>query len=104
VEGATGEWAQRVYDSALYADSFPAASRKSSLRWLQLHAAYDDEHPWEALEIVCTLLGTSPTVANVEHIAECIKRTYACMRVFGDRCLKVADEQGEEYRASAVAA
>jgi pyrroloquinoline quinone (PQQ) biosynthesis protein C len=105
VEGATGEWAQRVYESALYAESFAPASRKSSLRWLQLHAAYDDEHPWEALEIVCTLLGTSPSVAEVEHIAECIKRTYTCMRVFGDRCLKAAEqEQGVEYGSSAVAA
>lgn len=104
VEGATGEWAQRVYESALYAESFPLTSRKSSLRWLHLHAAYDDEHPWEALEIVCTLLGMSPSVAEVAHIVECVKRTYTCMRVFGDRCVKSADEHGVRYGSSAVAA
>ncbi|HKT42365.1 MAG TPA: iron-containing redox enzyme family protein [Rhodanobacteraceae bacterium] len=105
VEGATGEWARRVYGSALYADSFPAASRKSSLRWLQLHAAYDDEHPWEALEIVCTLLGTSPSAAAVEHITECVKRTYACMRVFADRCLRTSQEMvaDPEYDSAAAA-
>ncbi|HEX7369470.1 MAG TPA: iron-containing redox enzyme family protein [Rhodanobacteraceae bacterium] len=87
VEGATGEWARQVYESRQYADSFPIATRKASLRWLQLHAAYDDQHPWEALEIVCTLLGMSPSVADVVHVTECVRRTYVCMRVFGDRCL-----------------
>lgn len=92
VEGATGEWAQLVYDSEQYAASFPKASRKASLRWLQLHAAYDDTHPWEALEIVCTLLGTSPTSSEVKHIAECVRRTFVCMRLFGDRCLEGGHE------------
>ncbi|MGH8234964.1 MAG: TenA family transcriptional regulator [Rhodanobacteraceae bacterium] len=103
VEGATGEWAQRVYESEQYAESFPLASRKASLRWLQLHAAYDDEHPWEALEIVCTLLGRSPTRADVRHIAECVRRTYVCMRLFGDRCLAGGHEMEARYE-SAVAA
>src|SRR6185312_2335477 len=52
VEGATGDWSERVYESRTYVESFPEPVRKSSLRWLQLHAAYDDTHPWEALEIV----------------------------------------------------
>ncbi|KRE92506.1 TenA family transcriptional regulator [Frateuria sp. Soil773] len=87
VEGATGEWSQLVYDSPTYAQSLPAETRTQSLRWLQLHAAYDDTHPWEALEIVCTLVGNSPAVDEVEHLAECIRRSYTGMRVLADRCV-----------------
>lgn len=86
IEGATGEWSQRVYDSAKYAASFPDRSRKGSLRWLQLHAAYDDTHPWEALEIVCTLLGSTPAADDVAHIIECVQRSYVCMRLSLDAC------------------
>jgi pyrroloquinoline quinone (PQQ) biosynthesis protein C len=103
VEGATGEWAQRVYESQQYAESFPAQTRKSSLRWLQLHAAYDDEHPWEALEIVCTLLGMSPSAMEVAHIGECVRRTYKCMSLFGDRCLEAADEASQGCGSAAAA-
>ncbi len=88
VEGATGEWAKRVYESDQYAASFPEESRKASLRWLQQHAAYDDEHPWQALEIVCSLLGESPSALEVAHIKECICRSYVCMRLFADRCVQ----------------
>jgi pyrroloquinoline quinone (PQQ) biosynthesis protein C len=88
VEGATGEWAKSVYDAPGYAEQFPPASRKSTLRWLQLHAAYDDTHPWEALEIVCTLLGSSPSAGEVAHLTECIKRTYTSMRLLGDHCIR----------------
>lgn len=103
VEGATGEWAQRIYDSPEYALAFPPATRKASLRWLQLHAAYDDQHPWEALEIVCTLLGESPSVVDVAHLTECVRRTYVCMRLFADRCLRVIDRSGAEYDTVAAA-
>lgn len=104
VEGTTGGVAQRVYDSSLYADSFPAASRKASLRWLQLHAAYDDMHPWEALEIVCTLLGTAPKSIEVAHISECVRRTYMCMSLFCDRCLDADRVMEPGYAAAAAAA
>jgi pyrroloquinoline quinone (PQQ) biosynthesis protein C len=87
VEGATGEWSQLVYDSTTYRNHLPAESRTGSLRWLQLHAAYDDTHPWEALEIVCTLLGLAPAAHEVAHIAECVKRTYTAMRMLADRCV-----------------
>jgi pyrroloquinoline quinone (PQQ) biosynthesis protein C len=95
IEGATGEWARRIYEDREYAESFPTASRNQTLRWLQLHAAYDDEHPWEALEIICTLLGTEPSRIDVAHVTECIQRTYVCMKLFGDRCLhaRVAEPQ-----------
>ena len=92
VEGATGEWSQRVYESKTYAESFPAKERAGSLRWLQLHAAYDDTHPWEALEIVCTLMGTEPTADEVAHVSDCIKRSYVSMRISMDRCIEMRRE------------
>jgi pyrroloquinoline quinone (PQQ) biosynthesis protein C len=88
VEGATGEWSQIIFDSKSYAERFAPKTRASSLRWLQLHAAYDDTHPWEALEIVCTLMGMSPSASEVAHIGECIKRSYTSMRILADRCVK----------------
>ena len=92
VEGATGEWSQLLYDSLAYRESFPQEVRVGSLRWLQLHAAYDDTHPWEALEIVCTLLGKSPAPHDVAHITECVKRSYICMRLLADRCVDARHE------------
>lgn len=87
IEGVTGEWSQKVYDSVAYADSLPAAGRKATLRWLQLHAAYDDTHPWEALEIVCTLMGNNPAQEEVDHLRECIERSYASLHYGLERCL-----------------
>jgi pyrroloquinoline quinone (PQQ) biosynthesis protein C len=87
VEGATGDWSQIVYDSKEYAESLPITGRKAGLRWLQLHAAYDDTHPWEALEIVCTILGSNPPVDQVEHIKECVRRSYVGMSITLDRCM-----------------
>jgi pyrroloquinoline quinone (PQQ) biosynthesis protein C len=86
VEGATGEWSQLVYESQAYADSFTPSARASSLKWLKLHAAYDDTHPWEALEIVCTLVGMAPPVHEVKHISECITRSYRSMVMTLDKC------------------
>ncbi|HEX7326892.1 MAG TPA: iron-containing redox enzyme family protein [Rhodanobacteraceae bacterium] len=102
IEGATGEWARILYDSKDYAGQFPGSTQRGSLRWLQLHAAYDDQHPWEALEIVCTLMGNAPKASEVAHIGECIKRSYTCMRILADRCVRpelvqgAAEHTGEE--------
>jgi pyrroloquinoline quinone (PQQ) biosynthesis protein C len=101
VEGATGEWSQLIYDSASYAQSLPADKRVQSLRWLQLHAAYDDTHPWEALEIVCTLKGTAPAADEVDHLAECIRRGYVGMRILADRCIGRARVYGTVNEAAA---
>ena len=103
IEGATGEWSQRVYESAKYANSFPEPYRKSGLRWLQLHAAYDDTHPWEALEIVCTILGSTPAAAEVAHITECVKRSYVSMRLSMESCIKGLQVLGVEQEAAVAA-
>jgi pyrroloquinoline quinone (PQQ) biosynthesis protein C len=92
IEGVTGEWSQMVYDSATYRESFDPSIRASSLRWLHLHAAYDDTHPWEALDIVCTLMGTAPDADDVAHLSECIKRSYMSMILLGDRCIQAQRE------------
>jgi pyrroloquinoline quinone (PQQ) biosynthesis protein C len=101
VEGATGEWSQWVYESEAYKESFPKAARAGSLRWLQLHAAYDDTHPWEALEIVCTLVGNAPRTDEVAYLQECVKRSYVSMRITLDRCL---DVRRDPWSASEAAA
>ncbi|HEU4857159.1 MAG TPA: iron-containing redox enzyme family protein [Rhodanobacteraceae bacterium] len=105
VEGATGEWSRILYDSQEYAAQFPESTRRGSLRWLQLHAAYDDTHPWEALEIVCTLLGCSPKATEIAHIGECIKRSYTAMRILADRCVQpgLALQPQEGYQAAVAA-
>lgn len=88
VEGATGDWSRILHDSAAYRDRFDPARRTRSLRWLQLHASYDDTHPWEALEIVCSLAGAQPSLDEVEHITECVRRTYTSMRLLADICIQ----------------
>ncbi len=88
IEGVTGEWSQPIFESPVYAQSFPQKIRTGSLRWLQLHAAYDDVHPWEALEIVCTLVGMAPKAEEVAHLGECIRRSYTSMRIIGDLCMQ----------------
>lgn len=96
VEGATGDWSQLIYESQAYADSLPVEGRKASLRWLQLHAAYDDAHPWEALEIVCTLVGDNPSSAVVAHLTHCVEKSYLTMAQTLDHCLPVAALQDVE--------
>lgn len=101
VEGVTGEWAYSVYDSAVYRESFDPSHRTRSLRWLELHAAYDDVHPWEALEIICSVTGNAPDGEEVSYLTECVKRSYVSMRILGDRCM---DARYEAERLGSAAA
>lgn len=88
IEGVTGDWSAMLYGSASYRESFDPSVRTASLRWLHLHAAYDDTHPWEALEIVSTIMGMAPSREDVDHLAECIQRSYMSMILLGDRCIR----------------
>jgi len=76
VEGVTGEWSCLVCSQSTYADSLPADIRGPATRWLRVHAEYDDEHPWEALEIVATLLGHAPSPTEVKAVESAIRSTY----------------------------
>ena len=76
VEGVTGEWCCVICSQSTYADSLPEEIRGPATRWLRLHAEYDDNHPWEALEIVATLLGHAPAPAEIEAVRRAIRSTY----------------------------
>lgn len=87
VEGVTGEWSCLVCSKTSYADSLPDDVRGPATRWLRLHAAYDDTHPWEALEIVATLLGESPPPAEIEAVRRAIRSTYVYFAMGLDHAL-----------------
>ena len=87
VEGVTGEWSCLVCSKTSYADSLPDDVRGPATRWLRLHAEYDDSHPWEALEIVATLLGESPAPADIEAVRRAIRSTYVYFAMGLDHAL-----------------
>jgi pyrroloquinoline quinone (PQQ) biosynthesis protein C len=76
VEGLTGEWSSLVCSKTTYADSLPEDIRACATRWLRVHAHYDDAHPWEALDVIATLLGSSPAPAEIESVRRAIRSTY----------------------------
>ena len=57
IEGVTGEWSALVCSNGVYENAFPKEGRKRAMKWLKLHAQYDDAHrgrrwrssaPWPA--------------------------------------------------------
>ncbi len=87
IEGATGEWAQVVCSKDDYENVFEPSARKKAMRWLKLHAEYDDTHPWEALEIMCMIMGTDPTERGYNLVRNCVLKSYDYMRLTLDECL-----------------
>ncbi|WP_244808473.1 TenA family transcriptional regulator [Caballeronia zhejiangensis] len=87
IEGVTGEWSTLVCSSDTYANSFPTSMRRKAMRWPSLHAHYDDAHPWEALEIVATLLGNAPGVDEVHAVKRSIDMSYEYFKLSLDCCL-----------------
>lgn len=87
IEGATGEWSALVCSSDVYENSLAPEVRKKGMRWLRMHAHYDDTHPWEALEIVCSLIGNSAEPKYVAMLGGCISNSYQYMALSLDRCL-----------------
>jgi pyrroloquinoline quinone (PQQ) biosynthesis protein C len=87
IEGVTGEWSTLVCGSDAYANSFAPTMRRKAMRWLSLHAHYDDSHPWEALEIVATLLGNAPGVDEVYAVKRSIRMSYEYFTMSLDCCL-----------------
>jgi pyrroloquinoline quinone (PQQ) biosynthesis protein C len=87
VEGVTGEWSCLVCSKPTYAQSLPEDMRGPATRWLRVHAEYDDTHPWEALEIVATLLGHSPSAGDVKAVERAIRSTYVYFEMGLDHAL-----------------
>lgn len=90
VEGATGEWSCLVCSLTTYVDSLPEDIRGPATRWLRVHAQYDDTHPWEALEIVATLLGHAPPPAVVDEVRRAIRSSYVYMEMAVEHALLAA--------------
>lgn len=90
VEGATGEWACLVCSESTYAESIPEETRAPAMRWLKLHAEYDDTHPWEALDIVATLLGHAPSAQQIAEVRQAIRSSYLYMEMALDHAMTAA--------------
>jgi len=87
IEGVTGDWSALVCSSNVYENTFAPEVRAKAMKWLKLHAKYDDTHPWEALEIVCSVMGTDPTRRGAELIRQSVTTSYEYMRLTLDHCL-----------------
>jgi pyrroloquinoline quinone (PQQ) biosynthesis protein C len=96
IEGATGEWCLLVCSSDVYENMFEANERKKAMKWLKIHAQYDDTHPWEALEIICTLMGENPTARGVALLQSSIRKSYEYLRVSLDHCLLMQMADGRQ--------
>jgi pyrroloquinoline quinone (PQQ) biosynthesis protein C len=92
IEGATGEWSADICASDAYENSLEPHMRKAGMRWLKMHAHYDDTHPWEALDIVCSLIGSSAEPKYVTMLGRCISNSYEYMNLSLDHCL-LAEQQ-----------
>ncbi|WP_344765387.1 TenA family transcriptional regulator [Actimicrobium antarcticum] len=87
IEGATGEWSTRVCASTVYENTFDQDVRHKAMRWLNIHARYDDTHPWEALDIICTLIG-NVAIPSYQSLLELrVGQSYDYMTMSLDQCL-----------------
>lgn len=91
IEGATGEWAMVVCSKDTYENSFAPAVRRKAMKWLKMHAEYDDKHPWEALEIICTIMGQDPGTRGIALLRGCILKSYDYMRMTLDCALDTTE-------------
>lgn len=102
IEGATGEWSCLVCSKDDYANSFPEPCRTSAMRWLRVHAEYDDTHPWEALDIVATLMGHDPPEAEVDEIRRAIRTSFRYMELAVDAVLKPKKTQAADLSLNSI--
>jgi pyrroloquinoline quinone (PQQ) biosynthesis protein C len=91
IEGVTGDWATFVCAKDDYEATFAPEDRAKAMKWLKLHAKYDDTHPWEALEIICTLVGTGLNRRYYELIRSRVLTSYRYMALALDQCLAAVD-------------
>ncbi|MBL8484504.1 MAG: TenA family transcriptional regulator [Rhodocyclaceae bacterium] len=97
IEGATGEWCSLICDDGRYETRFFGSDRANAMKWLRVHARYDDSHPWEALEIVATILGADPPEREVACIRSTVAASYAHMEATLDYCLSGRDGGGDAH-------
>ena len=90
IEGATGDWTHPVANSAAYRRLMDATQLEEGMRWLAAHAAYDDEHPWDALDLVAGLTGPDPGAARVRAFQAAATRSYDLYRQALDAALRYA--------------
>ena len=76
IEGVTGDWSEVVWESQEYREFFKETEQRKAMRWIQVHAAYDDLHPVEALGIIHKLLGDDPSKENINKIRCAIEKSY----------------------------
>jgi pyrroloquinoline quinone (PQQ) biosynthesis protein C len=56
VEGPTGQWAKRIIKGITRYRNRPGVTISNrTLRWVKVHASYDDRHPVEALDLLSRL-------------------------------------------------
>lgn len=91
IEGVTGDWSALVCSKDIYEQSFDEDVRAKAMKWLKLHAKYDDTHPWEALEIICHVMGTNPTQRGVSLIRSRVTTSYEYMRLTLDHCMEAQE-------------
>ena len=99
IEGVTGEWTPRIAHSEPYMSRVVTGDAKKGMRWLRVHADYDDAHPWEALALIGQLLGADPESARIHKLRNAIWKTYELYRIGCD----VALERVEKPRVRANA-
>jgi pyrroloquinoline quinone (PQQ) biosynthesis protein C len=102
VEGATGEWSCLVCSKDAYPNSFPDSCRVSAMRWLRVHAEYDDTHPWEALDIVATLMGNEPSEADVDEIRSAVRTSFNYMHLAVDGVLRATARAAMAFDSNSI--
>jgi pyrroloquinoline quinone (PQQ) biosynthesis protein C len=90
IEGVTGDWSALVCSRTRYEEVFEPALRAKAMKWLKLHAKYDDTHPWEALEIICSIMGTNPSKRGYSMVRNSVLTSFEYMRLTLDHCLAPA--------------
>ena len=89
IEGPTGVWTERVEEGIrAYAEQPGIVFRSGTLTWLKAHAAYDDTHPDEAIELIKRFAVTAEEQEAAKRAAERSMAYYAmaadaCYTLFG---------------------
>lgn len=101
IEGVTGDWSALVCSDDVYENGFDPSVRTRAMKWLKLHAKYDDTHPWEALEIICAIMGTNPSPRGYSMVRNSVLTSFEYMRLTLDQCLE-AQGNGRQSQATVL--